>query len=191
MLFLAVSITISRCSCNKLSLAHILAYICFLFVYCFISVCLCLSIYLSIYLSIHIHLYFDLLISIYLYLYLSIHICLSVLISLSLSLSLSMYSSIYIYLVISICISVYSYLFQPIWLMLPNTPTASLQKGKNPPNECPRYDARLSDSEAPVQKIWKIWSTLFLPLLPGPLWTRVVVVPVRFPSMDQIELFNH
>ena len=33
-------------------------------------------------------------------------------------------------------------------------------------------------------------SALSLPLLPGPLWPRVIA-PVGIPSMDQIELFNH
>ena len=31
-----------------------------------------------------------------------------------------------------------------------NTPTASLQKDKIPTNECPVYDAKQSDGEAPV-----------------------------------------
>ena len=35
-----------------------------------------------------------------------------------------------------------------------------------------------------------IWDAILLPLLPGPLWPRVVV-PVRALSMSQIELFNH
>ena len=30
------------------------------------------------------------------------------------------------------------------------TLTASLQRGKTPPNVCPRYDTELSDGEAPV-----------------------------------------
>ena len=48
-----------------------------------------------------------------------------------------------------------------------------------------------SDSEVPViMELWRMWSTLSLPLLPGLLWPRVIV-PVRVPSMGQIELFNH
>ena len=35
--------------------------------------------------------------------------------------------------------------------------------------------------------VW-VWSLSF-PLLPGPLWSRVVV-PVRVPSMGQIDLFE-
>ena len=44
-----------------------------------------------------------------------------------------------------------------------------------------------SDGETLVQELW---STPSLPLLPDPLWRREVV-PVRVPTMAQIELFNH
>ena len=33
---------------------------------------------------------------------------------------------------------------------LKNIPTASLQRGKTPPNECPGYDTKQSDGEVPV-----------------------------------------
>ena len=34
---------------------------------------------------------------------------------------------------------------------------------------------KLSDGEAPVMlDLWEMWSTPSLPLLPGPLWPRVV-----------------
>ena len=36
----------------------------------------------------------------------------------------------------------------------------------------------------------EIWSTFSFPLLLDPLWPNMVV-SVRVPSMDQIELFNH
>ena len=39
-------------------------------------------------------------------------------------------------------------------------------------------------------EIWWIWSTPSLPLLSGPLWPGMVV-PVRVPSMGQIEKFNY
>ena len=39
-------------------------------------------------------------------------------------------------------------------------------------------------------KLWRMWGTLSLPLLPGPLGPGVVV-PARVLSMGQIELFNH
>ena len=48
------------------------------------------------------------------------------------------------------------------------------------------YDIEPSDSEAPSLEIWGMWSTLSLPLLPGPLKTRVVA-PDRVLSMGQIE----
>ena len=35
-----------------------------------------------------------------------------------------------------------------------------------------------------------MWTTTSLPLLPGPLYLGVVV-PVRVPPMDQIEICNH
>ena len=36
------------------------------------------------------------------------------------------------------------------------------------PNECPRYDTKLSDGEEPViLEIWGMWSTPSLPFLPG------------------------
>ena len=50
---------------------------------------------------------------------------------------------------------------------------------------CTKYD-KTSDGEVSVLKIWSIAS---LPLLPGPLWPRVVV-PLRIPSMSQIDQFK-
>ena len=44
-----------------------------------------------------------------------------------------------------------------------------------PPNKCPGYDTKQFDSEVPVMLgLWGMWSTPSLPLLPGPLWLRVV-----------------
>ena len=44
-----------------------------------------------------------------------------------------------------------------------------------PPNECPGYDTKQSDDEVPVMlEFWGMQSTTLLPLLPGPLWPRVV-----------------
>ena len=55
-------------------------------------------------------------------------------------------------------------------------------------NECPRYDNKQSDGEAPVRlKLWGMWSTLSLPLLLGPLRPGVVA-PDRVLSIGQIEL---
>ena len=60
-------------------------------------------------------------------------------------------------------------------LGLYNTPTASLQRGKTPPNECPGYDTKQSDGEVPaVLELWWMRSTPSLPSLPGPLWPGVV-----------------
>ena len=68
--------------------------------------------------------------------------------------------------------------------------TASLQRGKTPPNKCPRYDTKQSDGEALVmQELWRIGSTLSMPSLPGPLWSRVVASETVL-SMSQKELFD-
>ena len=42
-------------------------------------------------------------------------------------------------------------------------------------NECPKYDTKQSDGEAPVMlELYAMWRTLSLPLLPGVLWSGVV-----------------
>ena len=53
-----------------------------------------------------------------------------------------------------------------------------------------KSDIKPSDGEAPVLELWRMESTTSLSLLPVPLWHEVVV-PVKFLSMGQIELFNH
>ena len=54
---------------------------------------------------------------------------------------------------------------------------------KPPPNECPGYDTKQSDGEVPaVLELRGMRSTPSLPLLPGPLWPRVVA-PDRALSM--------
>ena len=55
-----------------------------------------------------------------------------------------------------------------------------------PPHEFPGYDTKQSDGEVPVMlEFWGMWSTLLSPLLPGPLWLRVVA-PDRVLSLGQI-----
>ena len=55
-------------------------------------------------------------------------------------------------------------------------------------NECPEYDIKQSDVEAPVMlELWGMQSTPSLPSLPGALWLGVVA-PDRVLSMGQIEL---
>ena len=57
-------------------------------------------------------------------------------------------------------------------------------------NECSAYDTKQSDGEVPIMlELWGMRSTPSLPLLPGPLWPRVVA-PERVLSMGQTEL-NH
>ena len=42
-------------------------------------------------------------------------------------------------------------------------------------NECPGYDIKQSDGQAPVMlELWEMKSTLSLSSLPGPLWPEVV-----------------
>ena len=65
--------------------------------------------------------------------------------------------------------------------------TASLVRGKNPPNECHEYDSKQSDGDGQALDIWAIWSTPLLQLLPGPLSTGVVE-PDRVLSIVQKEL---
>ena len=53
---------------------------------------------------------------------------------------------------------------------------------------CPRYDTKL---HLVVRlQFWAVWSTSSLLLLSGPLWLGVII-PVRIPSMGQIELFKN
>ena len=70
-----------------------------------------------------------------------------------------------------------------------NAPTASQQRGKTFLNEYPGYDTKQSDGERFVLKLWVMWSTPSLPLLPSPLWSGVVA-PDRVLSMCQKELFD-
>ena len=65
-----------------------------------------------------------------------------------------------------------------------------LCRGIRPPNECPGYDIKPSDGKVPALKIWIMWNTFSLLLLPGPLWPRVVS-PDRVLSMGEIELFDY
>ena len=52
-----------------------------------------------------------------------------------------------------------------------------------PPNECPGYDTKQSDDEAPVMReLWGMRSTPSLPLILGPLCPRMVA-PNRALSM--------
>ena len=54
-----------------------------------------------------------------------------------------------------------------------------------PTNECRAYETKQSDGEVPVMlELWEMWNTPSLPLLPGPLWSRVVA-PDRVLSMGQ------
>ena len=55
-----------------------------------------------------------------------------------------------------------------------------------PPHECPRYDTKQSDGDSLIMlQLWGMQSTSSLPLLPVPLWAKVVA-PDRVLSMGQI-----
>ena len=61
---------------------------------------------------------------------------------------------------------------------------------RSTPNECPGFDTKQSDGEAPVMlELWGMWSTSSLPSLIGPLCLGMVA-PDRVLSMGQIELFD-
>ena len=68
-----------------------------------------------------------------------------------------------------------------------NTPTASLQRGKTPPNICPEYDTKQPDGESPV--MLELLSTLSLLSLPGKVMSGVVA-PDGVLSTGQKELFD-
>ena len=64
--------------------------------------------------------------------------------------------------------------------------------GVRPPplNECPVYDTKQYDGEAPVLlELWEMRNTLSLQSLPGSLWSGVVA-PGRILVMSQIQLFD-
>ena len=62
----------------------------------------------------------------------------------------------------------------PIQLLLQNTPTASLQRGKSPPTSVLHMILKQSDGEAPLMlELKKMWSTPLLLPLSRPLWSRV------------------
>ena len=58
-----------------------------------------------------------------------------------------------------------------------------------PINECPGYDIKESDNEAPALGLWGIQSTPSLPSLLCPFWPGEVA-PDRILSMGQTELFE-
>ena len=73
------------------------------------------------------------------------------------------------------------YIYQSLRKSLPSRlglydiPTAPLQRGKKPSNECSVYDTKQSNDEVPVMlELWGMRSTPSLPSLPGPLRPGVV-----------------
>ena len=83
---------------------------------------------------------------------------------------------------------------QPSQLELLNTLTASqLRDMPHHHQRVPRiyeYDNKLTNGQVSLLKLWGMWYTPSLPLLPGPLRSGVVA-PVRITSMRHIELFNY
>ena len=53
-----------------------------------------------------------------------------------------------------------------------------------------RYDMKLFDDETSILELWIGGSTHLLPLLPGPLWFKLIV-PIVFLLVSQIELCKH
>ena len=71
-----------------------------------------------------------------------------------------------------------------------NTPTESLQRGKTPtPVNVLFMTLNHLMTRLKSVVLWIIWSTLSLPLIPGP-FSSGVVASDRIQSMGQIELFN-
>ena len=57
---------------------------------------------------------------------------------------------------------------------------------ENSSNECPLYDTKQSDGEAPVMlELWEMQSTPLLPSLPGPLWPGVIA-PIYGPNRTKL-----
>ena len=89
---------------------------------------------------------------------------------------------------------------QSVYLFLPsqhsqlgqeNTLTASMMGRMTPThNQRPGYDTKPSYGEALVLEFWGMWSTPSLPVTPCSLWPEKEI-PVKIPSIGQIELFNH
>ena len=64
-------------------------------------------------------------------------------------------------------------------------------EGYDSPSECPWYNIKQSDGEtAVILQLWEMLNTPLLPLLPDPVRPRMVASN-RFPSIGQIELFDH
>ena len=55
------------------------------------------------------------------------------------------------------------------------------------PNKCPWYGIKQTDAEVRALKIWEIWSTASLQLLPDSLFLEEVA-PNMVLSVDQMEL---
>ena len=71
-----------------------------------------------------------------------------------------------------------------------NILTSSLPTGKNPTNECPGYNTKQSDSEAPVmQELLRMRITPSLQSLSCPLWPWLGA-PGRVLSFGRIEPFD-
>ena len=80
---------------------------------------------------------------------------------------------------------------QPSQLGLSNTLTASLQKRKTPtPTGVLNMILCWYYVEAPATELCGMGSTFSLPVLPGPLWSGMVVF-VRVPSISQIGICNY
>ena len=62
-------------------------------------------------------------------------------------------------------------------------------EARTPNNECPEYNTKWFDGEAPViQELWGMWSTPSLQLLAGPLWSGLVVFLVEVFILETLQL---
>ena len=65
-----------------------------------------------------------------------------------------------------------------------------LQRSKTLHGKKELVSSLCNEIAAPVLKIWAVWGTLLFPLLPGQLWSRLIVT-VRVPSMCQVDLYKN
>ena len=94
----------------------------------------------------------------------------------------------------------YQFIFKMFWILqkrillysteLYNQPTAPLQRGNTSPQESGIRHWSASNHKDSVLEFGRLWSTSSFPLLPGPLWSRLVV-PVKVSSRSQIDLSNN
>ena len=142
----------------------------------------------------HTHTHINIYIYIYIYSIGLFFICILSIIIIIIIICACVYVYIYIYIYMNVC--VYKYIYVCVCVCVAQSDEAVKYinyfsaKGEDSSNECPVYDTKQSDGEAPVMlELWGMHSTPSLPSLSGPLWPNVVTLD-RVLSMGQTELFD-